>query len=125
MSEFKPITLQRIFDLAWQKFVVEKAPPARGPNTNGFCQYLTPDGRKCAVGLALPDGHPAQKSGDSLYTLIHEYPELFDISENGGGIQSALHDDLSNRYGEWVVEDLESRYRGVAGQYGLTVPGEA
>jgi hypothetical protein len=134
-ADFKPITLQRIFDLAWQAFVVEKRPPAQqlirgclstGDPDNWTCKYLTSDARKCAIGLALPDGHRAQKLTVRAAILLHEHSELFapgirtmDIN----GLQARLHDDLAVN-GAWRAIKLEDEYRSVAACYGLTIPGE-
>lgn len=126
----EPITLQKIFDLAWQKFIVEGGEPAA--DTNGRCLYLTEDGRKCAVGLALPDGHPTQGSGGTFSVLVRAYPGLFSldvlglVSDGDGELdrfQARLHDSLQEK-GKWVqdVEDRARCYRVVAKEFGLTVP---
>lgn len=128
----KPITLQMIFDLAWQKFIVEGAEPAA--DSSGMCAYLTADGRKCAVGLALPEGHDAQDSGKGFRGLVDEYSELFDpelvkIARDWdeewslGAFQNRLHDVLQ-KYGKWTgsVSHRADMYRGVAKDFGLTVP---
>jgi len=126
------ITLQKIFDLAWQKFIVEGGAPAA--DNNGKCSYLTYDGRKCAVGLALPDGHPAQKGAGRFSSLVCGYPELFgpdvlavmgDPTGRLDRFQARLHDSLQDK-GEWT-EDAKTRaahYRKVAKDFGLTVPGQ-
>jgi hypothetical protein len=124
-KDFTPITLQRIFNLAWQAFVVEKRRPAR--DHEGCCSYLTDDGRKCAVGLALPDGHEAQRSGSGFNTLTKRYPELFDVPSHADtdNFQRKLHDGISSIDGAWIdPEGIEIAYRRVAAEYGLTIPGE-
>jgi len=48
-------------------------------NCNGVgigCEYLNKDGKKCLVGLFIPDGHEAQKSGGSAHFIIENYPDL-------------------------------------------------
>lgn len=48
----KPLTLQELFDNAWQHFVVE------GHLTSivgEVCRYRTSDGRKCIVGVSIPE----------------------------------------------------------------------
>lgn len=42
----------------------------------GTCQYLTEDGRKCAIGMFIPDGHPAQHKITDVISLLNEYPDL-------------------------------------------------
>lgn len=79
-SDFKPITLQNILDAARQAFIIENKPPAlmrvygKDPM---ICAYLTPNGRKCGIGLVIPDGHPAQEVDDLFGELIKLYPELW------------------------------------------------
>ena len=125
------ITVQQIFDAAWQKFIVEGAPPALHA---GFCAYRTPDGRACAVGLCLPDGHPSTRSGDAFDDLIEAYPELFapDVlalsGESAERFQRWLHDGHVDTYsGTWrnSINERAQAYRQVAKEYGLTVPESA
>ena len=40
------------------------------------CAYLTPDGRKCVVGVTIPDGHPAQSVFMDAGRLYDTWPEL-------------------------------------------------
>ena len=42
------------------------------------CEYLTPDGKKCAIGVFLPDGHDAQKKECGVRILLGVYPELWE-----------------------------------------------
>lgn len=77
-TDFKRITFQDIFDAAWQAFIVEDRPPGVTKDAAGYtaCRYLTDDGRKCAVGLVIPDGHPAQKHSGPFENIVTMYPEL-------------------------------------------------
>lgn len=120
------ITLQQIFDLAWKEFIENGGPPS----TDGInCLYLSPDGHKCAVGLAIPDGHPAQKSKLSFDGLVNDYPELFDesiinmCSTNLYMFQQALHDAYVQD-GKWEcgLEYRRRHYIELAGKYLLKVP---
>lgn len=46
---------------------------------NGLgCLYLTKDGRRCAIGHLLPEGHPAlsPKVGMGVTNLFRNYPDL-------------------------------------------------
>jgi len=125
------ITLQNIFDAAWQAFIVEGRKPGVDPDSH-FCRYLTKDGRKCAVGLVLPEGHEAQTYGDIFPYMVNRWPELFDPSVFEWGIdaladfQTDLHDTLCDTYtGQWRHNvDLKQEYRHIAVTFGLTVPGE-
>lgn len=134
-EDFKKISLQSIFDKSWDAFIVGDKPPAR---TVGRCVYLTKDGDKCAVGLCIPDGHPAQSYRGNLATLTVKYPELFDdqiLSLKGSSylyeFQARLHDSLSdydsiNGKGVWKYNKtvMRTEYINVAEKYGLTVPKE-
>lgn len=130
----EPITLQKIFDLAWQKFIVEDALPAAKYYE---CSYLLPDGRKCAVGLALPEYHPAQEFFGDFGDLAHrQHPELFDKRiltmpiEDLNYFQKALHDDLAgvdadnNAFWLKSLEERKEAYRKVAKKFNLSTPGK-
>jgi hypothetical protein len=120
------ITLQQIIDAAWQKFIAEDGLPS---TEGGWCSYRTKDGRACAIGLCLPDGHPATTSGDGFYSLTSAYPDLFaeGIHDLGptylDNFQRRLHDDLQCE-GKWQQsrDERAAKYRGVAKDYGLTLP---
>lgn len=122
------ITLQKIFDAAWQAFIAEEKPPAK---INGECRYLTSDGRKCAVGLCIPDGHSAQNSSRTFGYLVELAPSLFDASVRSVGserldrFQRELHDNIAGDDG-WLLtpDEMRNRYILIAEEYGLTVPQE-
>lgn len=119
-------TLQKIFNKAWQHFIVENNLPA--VREDDICQYLTIEGRKCAIGLCIPDGHPAQNYGGSFGGLVNKYPDLFpglvDMDEDYvNEFQKRLHDDLQAD-GEWLFskEEMKNEYLAVAKDYRLTIP---
>lgn len=128
------ITLQKIFDLAWDHFIVNRSSPALNYDDRSEaiigCSYLDRDGNKCAIGLALPEGHPAQQANMYFVGLVREYPELFDAGLIGHmdslkEFQSSLHDDhVDYSRGGWssTPKQMEEAYRRVAERYGLTVP---
>lgn len=123
---FKKITLQDVFNAGWQAFIVEDQPPA--VDVNGDCRYLTADGKKCAVGLCIPDGHDAQQCEYTWREMSGMYPELWDIDEeyvNLDFFQRRMHDSLQN-HGKWKrgKQDREAHYRAMAARYNLTIPGE-
>ena len=80
------ITPQNVFNAAWQAFIVE----GRGPSIHSgrmifgdsTCVYLNENGDKCAVGLCIPGGHPAQNFIGSVSKLWAKYPELFEEHVN-------------------------------------------
>lgn len=132
-----PITLQHIFNLAWQAFIVEGKPPAV---TGNDCEYETEDGRRCAIGLALPDvlthphtGEPVPRRGvtGSFGTIVRRYPQYFDQSIRAAipttliDFQGRLHDSLQLD-GHWTqsLAQRKKAYRNIAKDYGLTVPGD-
>lgn len=133
MSTTKKISLQDIFNAAWNAFIIKKEPPGVTKNTfySYSCKYLTPDGRKCAVGLCLPDGHISQNSELAFDNLVHIYPELFtdevrsiddDLLVN---FQTMLHDYLiDKKTGEWKnsLEERQKIYLDTAKKYKLTIP---
>lgn len=135
--DIKPITLQGVFDAAWQAFIIEEKPPAVAPS--GACCYLTEDGRKCAVGLCIPDGHPAQSRTGSAYAMMDAFADLRgDLAHEQvlqiNAAQQELHDGLASAdrptTGQWYNEfkTREAReiiYRNFAQRNRLTVPGEA
>lgn len=43
------------------------------------CVYLTREGKKCAVGLFIADGHPGQDFHGSVFELVAEYDDLLDV----------------------------------------------
>jgi hypothetical protein len=132
-ADFRPITLQRAFDAAWNAFVLKEGQPAM---SNDECCYLTPDGRKCAIGLLIPDGHPAQKTGGkSALGLSEIYPSLFASTDlkflaKLNELQGELHDRLAGPFGGWSYHantqaKRKAIYRYFAKEHNLTVPGEA
>jgi hypothetical protein len=128
------ITAQAIFNAAWQEFIINKAPPAMRETTEEdgseykfSCCYLTPDGRKCAVGLCIPDGHALQKSTHNLNYLADRHPELFELNSlERHNLQDDLHDSLvDTNTGEWkyTPEIMKDKYLHVARKFKLTIPG--
>ena len=135
-AKAEPITFQKIFDLAWQKFIVEDSPPAVSYDESEqsyFCRYKTEDGRCCAVGLALPDDFDFKNQNENPFWLIvKSNKELFaeeiincrdsDVLLN---FQFGLHDALVNdETGEWYdnLEVRKMRYLQIAEQFNLIVP---
>lgn len=134
-----PMTLQAVFNGAWQAFIVEGKPPAvrRNPDygvpgnkdPEFVCCYRTDDGRACAIGLQIPDGHPSLSSPANALALRRDYPALFGDKDLDPEVwrqaQRALHDDLQ-RIGQWnlTLEQRKAAYVRFADKYRLTIPGE-
>jgi hypothetical protein len=127
-DDFKPITPQHVFDAAWNAFVIGDAPPAR--SRAGGCSYLNDKGDKCAIGLLLPDGHPAQKASGNVYHLLRLWPELFDYRAPPRlwlDLQVDLHDCISSGHeheASWTLTQAERReiYEQFARKHDLTIP---
>lgn len=130
MSE--KITLQRVFDLAWHRFIVLVGQPAvEFSDSMGryACRYVCADGRKCAIGLALPEGHDMQRTNQTADALVRVHPELWDLSQKEinafGRIQAELHDNMVDKdTGEWAVPLFERRavYEKIALEFDLRIP---
>lgn len=127
------ITLQQIFDAAWEEFIVKDNPPAveYDEEVESYtCKYLTKDGRKCAVGLCLPEGLDTKNDFPNdeltLVGLIDKYPQLFEFKDYQAlDFQGELHDDLVNKQtGEWKYpkEARKEEYVRIAKKYGLEIP---
>lgn len=59
------------------------------------CEYKTPGGNKCAVGLFIPDGHAGQTFRGGVDDLLKAYPDLAArLPLNRAGLQSlqSVHD---------------------------------
>ncbi len=126
------ITLQKIFDLAWQAFIIEDQPPSLG---NIACLYEDSRGNRCAVGLALPKSHNALLFKGGFEALVDAWPELFDehiqalaksdIADPLNKLQSRLHDKWVNLDdGGWKgnKQDRMNEYLKVTEDYNLTIP---
>ena len=92
------------------------------------CVYLTQDGRRCAVGHLIPDGHPGLQVEGSLNGLLDLYPDLREILEISPELDSEgysdlaflsslqeAHDDSSGTF----LEEWVPRMRGIAERYDL------
>ncbi len=62
----------------------------------GVCQYLTDDGRKCAVGILLPGNSGGVFVGD-----LNILPTAFWKMMNRMGIQSRVHKKLLKYFQHW------------------------
>lgn len=136
MSEFKPLSLQDLFDNAWKAFIIGDAKPAFDKVLNRYgdeettCRYLDGDGNKCAIGVSLPDGHSSQDYNKGFGALVNDYPELFDDSVKSLSVvrlsifQQDLHDMLfnPNTLEFPPKEEMKKAYIKVAEKFGLTIP---
>lgn len=128
------ITLQHIFNLAWQRFIVEQAGPCTVYNEYDKqygCTYSDGEGGHCAVGLALPEELKACDQTRTFPSIVDSYIEWFDVSittmeeSKLRRFQCKLHDDLVNlKTGTWklALSQRVEKYKTVARNYGLEVP---
>ncbi len=126
-------TFQDIFNAAWAAFIIGDAKPARDIESCS-CEYLTKDGNKCAVGLVIPDGHPAQKYFGDFHQLVTtdavDVSDIFDEEimtaeeDTLVDFQADLHDKISHRNGNWTMskDAMREHYVAMAEKYNLTVP---
>ena len=119
------ITLQSIFDKAWEAFVIGDNDPGYDKNL-GQCVYVDGKGNKCAVGLSLPENSELQGNREGFSELYDLFPELFDIDETFDldldDFQYALHDnhvDSDTGYWKNTKEDRKAAYLTAAEDYGL------
>ena len=56
--------------------VLEKEFKGKAVKDDGSCAYKLSDGRKCAIGCFIPEGHEAQRSKHSITYLLNRYPKL-------------------------------------------------
>ncbi len=138
----KPITLQDIFDAAWNAFIIEKKPPCVcnvGLN-ECVCVYANSNGDRCAIGLVLPD-HVIEsdycKSHKGFGDIVEAFSDLFhsEITSKSKSelnfIQKCLHDEMVERgyVGEsnrgWCLPShaMRTYYTLFAQRYYLQIPG--
>lgn len=126
----KPISLQDIFNAAWQRFVVEQAQPGH----NGrYCAYRGKNDSRCAIGAAIPDElYDPEMEGCQFGGIVGKFPDLFDGQIRGmdsmelDNFQTELHDYLfytGDGHRQYPSPDqVEQAYRRVAATYNLEVP---
>lgn len=101
------ITLQRVFELAWEHYIVKNEPPGVYEDRRGLygCTYGPHGTNSCAFGLALKEsgaGDHVLSSQVCISEIMDDYPEFFDEEDfrkkldiNGvDTMQSELHDSL-------------------------------
>lgn len=63
----------------------------------GKCCYLTDNGKKCAVGCFIPDGHEGQNFEGTAADLMKKYHELkLPLSKYGLMAFQNVHDKMSS-----------------------------
>lgn len=75
------ITEQEYFDRVCERLRDGTGPAIeRRSYAFGACLYLTADGLKCAVGIFIPDGHPAQQRVGGILSLAQTFPDLAGVA---------------------------------------------
>lgn len=132
MSKIKPLTLQEVFNNAWNAFVVEKSPPSvRNKETN--CLYRGPNGLKCAIGVSIPDEIYIERmdtrEDSTISSLIENFTsirQLFEkIDTNPLQELQTIHDGYGTfprESHEQFTRKITKDFRRYAKKYKLIVP---
>jgi hypothetical protein len=143
-------TMQQVVDETYAKYVTRRNEPGFkvSDDGGGQCQYLAPNGTRCAVGAQLPaeDARRLNKGNNSVATVfasseyediveklaIGDLPGLISLSDFWGTLQK-VHDDaavLVGNYGNQTFKGKEFRerfkvnLRAFCKEFGLKYPGK-
>lgn len=89
------------------------------------CCYLAAGGAKCAIGIFIPDGHPAQSLSMSVSRLHSRHPDLFEDGADVPFLEELqdCHDrPLREAKGGDFRDAFETHMRELAKRYTLTIP---
>lgn len=84
--------------------------------SDGMCMYLAPDGNRCAIGVFIPCGHPAEKSEAAVTFVLNGYPELkaiMPLESHALSYLQAIHDstpmnkDPRPELLQWIEENVQ------------------
>lgn len=132
----EPLTRQQVFDKVWTGLKAQGFVRAHD-SLRDICQYRGPEGRKCAAGQLFTDEQmsamvrEAQQrgftksdvNGAGVYSLEAYYaPVTFpaELRQQIGFIARCQREH--DGHADPVA--MEAAFRGIATQYGLTIPGE-
>ncbi len=115
------MTRQEIFDKVCERL---RDGTGRAMRCDGSeaCVYLNKDGLKCAVGIFIPDGHPAQAFMFEVYELLSNYKDLPSFLYEGVEllkICQLIHDNKLHWHGKTFLPVGEDRLRTLAADFGL------
>lgn len=139
----KALSLQDIFNAAWNRFIVNNGPPAA--DKNGDCVYYDPSTKnRCAIGAAFNLNQIrelnkyADTTGDSSSALtagqvVDKFPQWFDTGTMTDEdfalalnvLQYNLHDSLmSTKSSKWSATKVDrvKAYKQYAERYSLQIP---
>lgn len=143
----KKLTLQAIFNSAWNWFVVKSGQPSC--DNGGSCVYFDPTTKnRCVIGAALTlpqlkaieklkEDKPVSDKNPIANVLVEKFPEWFDTGSLSTAefaaaldvMQYELHDGVTRvNYGDVTTRhwrtglDLRAEYVAFAKKYNLTIP---
>ena len=73
----------------------------------GSCRYMDGQGRKCAVGILLPENHPATSHKGDVFDMTEDNPDVLELFPEGLGLTAMrivqrAHDAVAaNLRGDW------------------------
>lgn len=107
-------TLQEVFNAVW-----ERAKDKTKASTNDKwkdCLYRASDGRKCFMGVLIPDTeYQTDMEGDGIKQIVHRLPSL-------KGLTVEYLNDLQIIHDSYDVKQWEDKLRSFAHIHELTVP---
>ena len=87
----------------------------KATNEVGSCVFLDSNGRKCAVGCLIPDGHPAQLDSFGVIPLLNKYQDL----ETLFGEHETLLRNFQFCHDGMEVEEWEEEFKSIARTHNL------
>jgi hypothetical protein len=137
MSDIRPLTLQEIFDITWEKYIVNDIPKVAKTETyrgKSICAYRDSEGNKCFIGQFISD-HEYNESYEakSIAVLYNDIPFrntearllLSEIHPNILSKFQSAHDiALKMRAPARIKTTWRRGLQTLAKTYGLTIPGD-
>lgn len=121
------LTRQEVFNKVYQHFILEQNPHSVG--SNGECRYRTPEGRKCAIGIFIPDDlYYEGLEGRTAITVLDEIGESIGLDPMDTNFLVDLQrcHDKSSLAKDGVFDQKREVFGFMldlfAGKYNLTVP---
>lgn len=122
------MTLQELFNIGWQKFVVEKQPPSLSSD-GSRCMYRGPNGARCLIGWVIPDDEYQpwfdERSLTGVCVIGPQIPALAGIGLEAARLLQVCHDiaaSLTRDGAGDFHERIEDELRGAASSLSLTIP---
>lgn len=98
------MTLQEYFDKT-VKHLAEQKTASVGSTS---CMYEDEAGRRCAVGVHIPDGHPGLKFEGDIYELLAAFPDLQGVACPREEIGIELAHNLQVAHDAALIDDEDS-----------------